>query len=155
VGSVLAAGWVERSPISAVYGGAIGLMAVGFGVAAVAPSLWVALPAVIVSGFGNGVASVCNPLLVQQGAPDWVRGRVFTVVMSVNFVFLGMGMAVAGPLTDAVGPRWVWGGAAVLFLAAAVVGGALARGLRAPATADGEQLLVAAAATPAVEAERA
>ena len=52
--------------------------------------------------------------------------------MSINFVFLGVGMAVAGPLTDAVGPRWVWGGAALLFVAAAVVGAGLARGCARP-----------------------
>jgi MFS family permease len=152
LGSAFAGAWIERAPIARVYGGALSLMAAGFGVAAVAPSLWLALPAVVVGGLGNGVASVCNPLLVQQGAPDRVRGRVFTVVMSVNFVFMGLGMAVAGPLTDAVGPRWVWGGAAVLFLASAAIGASLARGVRVLARgAADEQLLVTAAVTPAVE----
>jgi MFS family permease len=155
LGSALSGGWIERAPIAAIYGGALGLMALGFGVAAAAPGLWLAIPAVVVSGFGNGVASVCNPLLVQQGAPDRVRGRVFTVVMSINFVFLGVGMAVAGPLTDAVGPRWVWAGAAALFLAAAVLGAGLARGVRTGAPVGDEQLLVAAAASPAVNVERA
>jgi MFS family permease len=151
LGSALAGGWIERAPIAAVYGGALTLMAAGFGAAAVAPRLWLALPAVVVGGFGNGIASVCNPLLVQQGVADRARGRVFTVVMSVNFVFMGLGMAVAGPLTDAVGPRWVWGGAALLFLASAAIGGLLARGVRVVARGADEQLLVTAAATPAVE----
>jgi MFS family permease len=151
VGSVFAGSWIEQWPIAAVYGGALALMALGFGVAAVAPGLELALPAVVVSGFGNGVASVCNPLLVQQGTPDRVRGRVFTVVMSVNFVFLGIGMAVAGPLTDAVGARWMWGSAAILFLLSAVVGAALARGVQTVGRAGEEQLLVTAAGTAAVE----
>ena len=34
--------------------------------------------------------------------------------MSSNYAVLGLGMAAAGPLTDAVGARWVWGGSACL-----------------------------------------
>jgi predicted MFS family arabinose efflux permease len=151
LGSALAGPWLERRPIALVYGTALTLMAAGFGVAAVAPELWLALPAVVVGGFGNGLASVCNPLLVQQGVPDRVRGRVFTVVMSVNFAFMGLGMAVAGPLTDAVGPRWVWGGAAMLFLVAAAIGAALARGVGVAGRPEGEQLLAAAAGAQVIE----
>ena len=38
-------------------------------------------------------------------------------------------MALAGPITDAVGARWVFAGAAVLAAGAAVVGRALTRRL--------------------------
>ena len=48
--------------------------------------------------------------------------------MSSNVTFLALGMVLAGRLTEAVGPRWVWGGAAVLSTAAAIVGFTLARG---------------------------
>jgi hypothetical protein len=37
-------------------------------------------------------------------------------------------MVLAGRLTEAYGPRWVWGGAAILSSVAAVVGFTLARG---------------------------
>ena len=153
VGSAAAPALIARLPISAVYGGAIAIMAVGYGVAALAPGLWLALPLVAFAGVGNGVATVCNPMLVQQGTPDRVRGRVFTVVMSVNYVFLGIGLAAAGPLTDAAGARWVWAGAAFLFLAAAVAGAVLARGLRTAEPGEAEHVLVVAAAGPIVEAE--
>ena len=53
----------------------------------------------MLSGIGNGIALVCNALLVQRGAPDRLRGRVFTVLMSSNYAVLGLGMIVAGPLT--------------------------------------------------------
>jgi MFS family permease len=154
LGSALAGGWIERASIAVVYGSALALMAVGYGVASTAPAVWLAIPCVVVGGFGNGLASVCNPLLVQQGAPDRVRGRVFTVVMSLNFGFMGLGMVVAGPLTDSIGPRWVWGGAAMLFLVAAALGAAFARGVTTRRPRDGEQLLGAAAAAPVVETER-
>jgi hypothetical protein len=56
--------------------------------------------------------------------------------MSSNVTFLAAGLLVAGRLTDAVGPRWVWAGAAILSTAAATVGFTLARGVaEAPAQA--------------------
>lgn len=154
LGSLAAGPLLERRQVGLVYGGSIATMAVGFGLAAVAPSVWVALPCVVVSGIGNGAASVCNPLLVQTGAPDRVRGRAFTVVMSVNFAVLGLGMAVAGPLTDVFGARWLWGGAAAIFAVAAVVAWTLGRGLRATtAEEEAEPLLVAAAAVPVAQGD--
>ena len=36
-----------------------------------------------------------------------MRGRVFTLIMGSNFAVLGIGMAIAGPLVDAIGARWV------------------------------------------------
>jgi MFS family permease len=90
----------------------------------------VAAVCVVVSGAGNGVALVCNALFVQRGAPDRLRGRVFTVLMSSNYAVLGLGMAAAGPLTNEFGARWVWGGAALILFVAATVG--LQRARRVP-----------------------
>ena len=84
---------------------------------------------VAVSGAGNGIAVVCNALFVQRGAPDRIRGRVFTVLMSSNYAVLVLGMLAAGPLTDEYGARWVWGVSACLLALAALVGYALARGI--------------------------
>src|SRR5262249_47458440 len=97
------------------------------GLAAMAPNVWVAAACVVISGAGNGSAVVCNALLVQRGAPDALRGRAFAVLMSSNVAFLILGMIVAGRVTDMVGPRWVWGGAAASALPA-VRGLTLARG---------------------------
>ena len=43
----------------------------------------------VLAGFGNGGAVVANITLVQRGAEDRVRGRVFTLLMSVNYAVLG------------------------------------------------------------------
>ena len=126
-GSFATGGWLERSALHNVYGVSIGLTALGIGGAAVSPSVWVATPFVVIFGFGNGAAVVCNALLVQRGAPDEFRGRAFTVIMSSNYALLGLGMAVAGPLTDVVGPRWLWGSAAFLAAVAAAAGFVLTR----------------------------
>jgi MFS family permease len=147
-GSVFGGEAVERWPIAYAYGGALALMAVGIGLAAMAPGVWIAAVFVVVSGFGNGVAGVCNPVLVQRGAPDHLRGRAFTLIMSVNAAAFGVGMVVAGVLTDAVGPRWVWGLAAALLALVAGLAAGLARGIQAPAEADVTPLPVAAAAAP-------
>jgi MFS family permease len=129
LGSLAVSGWVERYELPHVYVSGLGLLALGIGAAAVAPNVWVAAGCVIISGVGNGVALVCNVLLVQRGAPDRLRGRVFTVLMSSNYAVLGLGMAAAGPLTNEFGARWVWGASACLSAIAALVGYLLARGI--------------------------
>jgi MFS family permease len=126
-GSFVAGGWLERWALHNVYGASIAMTAFGIGGAAIAPSVWVAAAFVVILGFGNGAAVVCNALLVQRGVPDHVRGRAFTLIMSSNYALLGLGMVVAGPLTDLIGPRWLWGGAALVAAVAAFLGFTLTR----------------------------
>ena len=126
VGSLVAGSAVERVGMGRLYGLGIALMALGYGVAAVAPNIAVALPAVILASLGNGAAVVCNALFVQRGAPDELRGRAFTLIMSSNYALLGIGMVGAGALTDAFGARWVWGGAAAAYALAAAIAFVLA-----------------------------
>jgi MFS family permease len=129
-GSLSVGSWIEHRELGVVYGSGFALMALGIGAAAAAPNVWVAAGCVIVSGIGNGIAVVCNALLVQRGAPDRLRGRVFTVLMSSNYAVLGLGMIAAGALTNEYGARWVWGVSACLSAIAAIVGYAMARGIR-------------------------
>jgi MFS family permease len=128
IGSFGAGTWVERRSVGTIYAASILLQAVGVAGAAVAPNVWVSLPCFVLAGIGNGIAVVCNSLLVQRGAPDAIRGRVFTVIMSVNYAVYGLGFVVAGPLTDRVGPRWVFGGVGIVLAFASVVAYALASG---------------------------
>lgn len=127
VGSLLASSVLERQGLQRMYAGSIGIMALGFATAAVSPSVWVAAAFVAVAAGGNGGALVCNVLLVQRGAPDRLRGRAFTLIMSSNYLLLGLGMAVAGPLTDAVGGRLMWGAAAVIFGGGALIARSMTR----------------------------
>lgn len=131
IGSLLAGTFLETRPLASVYGAAIGLLGLGLVAAAVSPSIWVAAACVLFVGAGNGTAVVCNALLVQRGAPDELRGRAFTVLMSSNYAVLGLGMLFAGPITDALGPRAVWALAGGLCGLAALVGLAMARGISA------------------------
>jgi MFS family permease len=120
VGSLYAPRWLELRGILLVYTGAIALMGFGALAAGLSPNVWVALPSMALGGAGNGAAVVYNSLLVQRGAPDELRGRAFTVIMSSNFAVLGLGMVVAGLLTDAVGARWVFAVSAAFAGLAAV-----------------------------------
>jgi MFS family permease len=129
LGSVVAGSLLDRRAIGTVYATSIGLVAVGMFGAAASPNVWVAAACVVVLGAGNGAAVVCNALLVQRGAPDALRGRAFTLLMSSNYVVLGIGMIAAGPLTDEVGPRMVWAVAGALAAVAAIVGLVLGRGV--------------------------
>jgi MFS family permease len=140
IGSFGAGTWVERRSVGNVYAASILLQAIGLGIAGTAPNVWVALPCFVLSGIGNGAAVVCNSLLVQRGAADEMRGRVFTVIMSVNYAVYGLGFLVAGPLTDSVGPRWVFGGVGIVLAFAALVAyallGAVRRAAEEPAEAE-------------------
>jgi ENTS family enterobactin (siderophore) exporter len=148
IGSLLASAALDRYGLRRLYAGSIAVMGLGFAAAAVSPTVWVAAAFVVVAAAGNGGALVCNVLLVQRGAPDRLRGRAFTLIMSSNYALLGLGMAIAGPLTDAIGPRWMWGVAGAIFLAGSLIAYTMARGLRA-------DLVEAFAAGEAPAAERA
>jgi MFS family permease len=143
-GAYLAGSWIDRRGLANVYGFSLSLMAIGIGLAAVAPNVWIGAACVVISGAGNGAAVVCNALLVQRGAPDELRGRAFAVLMSSNVATLVIGMIVAGRVTDVYGPRWVWGAAAAASAVAAVVGFLLARAAGEGSRSRGEPLAVTA-----------
>jgi MFS family permease len=117
--------------IAIAYPAAIALLGLAIGVAAVSPTIWLAAAAMVPAGIGNGIAVACNVTLVQRGAPDRLRGRAFTAIMSANFLVFGAAMLVAGPLTDVIGARWMWGACAIGLGLTAVVAWAMCRRLRA------------------------
>lgn len=143
IGAICVSSVLERRSMTAVYSVAISLMAFGYVAAAVSPNVWVAVWRILLGGVGNATAIVCNSLLVQRGAPDHLRGRVFTLIMGSNFAVLGVGMAVAGVLVNEVGPRWVWGIAGGLAGVSALTGYAMLRRTRlAVPTAPGQRVVV-------------
>ncbi len=122
LGALFASSWLERRSMTVVYASAITVMGLGDIAAGCSPNVWVAVWCVLLGGVGNATAIVCNSLLVQRGAPDNVRGRVFTVVIGATSAVLGIGMALAGPLVDAVGARWAYVIAGMVALVAAATG---------------------------------
>ena len=130
-GGFLAGAWIDEHGTGRLYGTAIAIMAAGIGGAAAAPNVWVASGLLVGAGFGNGVALVCNAVLVQRGVADRLRGRAFALAMSTSYAALGVGMIGAGPLTQALGARAVWGIAAGVLAVAAPTAILLARSIRA------------------------
>jgi MFS family permease len=115
VGS-LTSGWiVERRDVIAIYPLAFLPWAAGILGAALAPGIWVATFAMVVSGFGNGLAFPLTVLIVQRYTPDRLRGRAFTVIISAHNALLGLAMVAAGALVGAAGARWTYGLAASLI----------------------------------------
>lgn len=139
LGSLAGGGMIDRFGMRGPYGLAIALMGAGLLAAAAAPNVWVAAAFVVVAGMGNGAAVVCNAVLVQRGAPDRLRGRAFSVLMSTGFGILGAGMVIAGPLTNEIGARSVWVVSAGLCAVGAAVGFALLRGVDRPVAAAPER----------------
>lgn len=136
IGSLYASTWMEQRGVSFVYGSSIALMAFGSLAAGLSPDVWVAAVCLTLGGSGNGAAIVCNGLLVQRGAPDHLRGRALTTLMSATFAMLGIGMAAWGPVTDLIGARWVFGGAACFAFVGALVGRELTRGVGTAGAAE-------------------
>jgi len=132
VGSLAAGGLIERHGMRAPYALAIAVMGAGTLAAATSPALWVAVAFVVVAGVGNGAAVVCNVVLVQRGAPDRLRGRVFAALMGLSYGALGAGMVAAGPFTNAYGPRAAWMVAAGLCAAGSAAAFVLLRPDAAP-----------------------
>ena len=147
VGSYLAAPSLGRAGLRRNYAGSIALMGAGWGLAAFATSIWIAVPFIIAGAAGNGAAIVCNQLLVQRGAPDRYRGRALATIMSSNYAVLGLAMGGAGVLTSVFGARWVWLMAGGVYVVAAAVALFMTRWL--PVDVDEQERAVEAAAAEA------
>ena len=139
IGGLTAGPLINRS-LGAAYVRFLAIFGVGLACTAVSPNVWVGAAAMVLFGFGNGGAIVANITLVQRAAPDRVRGRAFTLLMSVNYAFLGLSFLLAGPLTNAFGARWAYLVAAATVLGAAGVAVPFTRGIEvdlAPASSHG------------------
>jgi MFS family permease len=127
LGSIWSSAIVDRIGIARAYSGALLVIALGFGLGAASPNIWITAACCVVGGVGNGIAVVCNALLVQRAARDEVRGRALTFVMSATFTATGIGIVLAGGLMPADGARWVWLAGATSCAVAAAVAYALTR----------------------------
>ena len=131
IGSFWSSSIVDSIGIARTYGLALVVMAAGFGVGAASVDIWMAAVCCAVAGVGNGVAVVCNALLVQRTRDD-VRGRALTLVMSATWAGMAVAIVATGALMSPQDARWVWAIGAGFLVLAALVGYSLAR---EPATA--------------------
>jgi MFS family permease len=115
VGSVFAKPFISRLSIYGGYRASFLVTAAGVLICAVSPGLVIGCVGAVIYGVGNGVGLVCNLTLIQQIVPDHRRGQIFAVLGSLVQTFTLLGLIVAGPLTDALGPRLVWGVSSALL----------------------------------------
>jgi MFS family permease len=147
IGSFFGGMLAERRAVAGLYGPSMILAGIGTLMASVAPNVWVAAVLFAVGGIGSGAAALYNVLLIQRSVPDAYRGRAFTLAMSVTYAVLGPAMAVAGPVTNALGARWVWAIGACFSMLAGLVAIALSPRLRFAVPVDDTQLEQAEAAS--------
>jgi DHA3 family macrolide efflux protein-like MFS transporter len=120
LGGVILGAWGGfRQRIVTVLTGIVGL---GLGLLLVGLTPATAFPLALVGlFFGAAMNSMCNgsahALLQQVVAPE-MQGRVFTLVVSLCNAATPLGMAIAGPVADAVGVRTLYlvGGAVQIML---------------------------------------
>jgi MFS family permease len=125
IGSWFSSRVTDRLGTRRAYTSALLVMALGAAGGALSPNVWVASVFCLVIGVGDGVAIVCNALLVQRGAPDYVRGRALTLVMAATWTLNGIGTVAAGALLHQAGARWMWAASAVTFVIGAAAAVAL------------------------------
>jgi MFS family permease len=138
IGSFLT-GVVEQGGTLARYPLTFVPWAVGALGAAVSPNVWVAGLAMVLSGFGNGLAFPTTVVIVQRYTSDRLRGRAFTVIISAHNALLGVGMVASGALTAAAGARWTYVVAAALTGAGGLTAYLLARAVDPHAAVAQEQ----------------
>ena len=103
-------------------------LTVGLVGAAMAPTIWVAAPAMTLAGFGQGLGFPMTILIIQRYTSDRLRGRAFTVVISVQSALLALGMVVSGAITQIGSARWTYAVAAACSAGSVFVVLALLRG---------------------------
>jgi MFS family permease len=137
-GSLANGSLLERRDVRTVYPLVFLPWAVGLFAAGVAPSIWFAAGAMVVAGFGNGLTFSMTVVIVQRNTPDLVRGRVFTVIISVHNAVLGLAMVSAAALVAHAGARWTYVIAAGGLLLGSATAFALFRTTSAPAAIGDE-----------------
>ena len=131
-GSIFTGAVLERRDVLDVYPLAFVPWAIGALGAAVSPNIWIAALAMVLSGFGNGLAFPMTVVIVQRYTTDRLRGRAFTVIISLHNALLGIAMVASGALIASVGARWTY----VLAAALVAVGGLTAYVMLRGATAE-------------------
>ena len=133
IGSFFGGMLAERRAVGSLFGPAMILAGLGTIFASLAPNVWVAAVLFAGGAIGSGAAALYNVLLIQRVVPDSYRGRAFTLAMSITYAVLGPAMAVAGPLTNVLGARWVWAIGGCFSIAAGCIAVALSPRLRGEA----------------------
>ncbi len=97
-----------------------GLLAAGFLIMALAPTLAVAIPGAVLAGSGNGIDAVCSRTILQESVQDRWQALVTALHEAMWQALPGAGILIGAGLAGLAGARGAMavaaGGAAVLVL---------------------------------------
>lgn len=116
----LAPGLLKRTGLTLV--AAIIGIGVGVSVVGLVASTYTFLGGAAIMGVMLIVANVASQSIWQREVPEEVRGRVFAARHTFSSALRPLGLAIAGPLVDWVGPSALLSGAGVLCIVAGVCG---------------------------------
>jgi len=158
IGNVVAFWFIDRLTVYGGYRASFLITAAGVAVCAVSPTLALGCIGAVAFGIGNGIGLVCNITLIQQVVSDDRRGQIFAVLGSLVQTFTLVGTLLAGPITDAIGPRAMWGISAALlvggFLNAVIVSAVRATKTPRPEATEYVFEVEAGGGTPAAALDR-
>src|SRR4051794_17785174 len=89
------------------YLGGLAIVGMGLLVLSVVPVYAAALPAFLITGFGNGLVVVHERRLFQLGVPDRLRGRAYAVLDTLASWAFASAFLLSGALIAALGTRQV------------------------------------------------
>jgi EmrB/QacA subfamily drug resistance transporter len=92
-------------------------LAAGAALAAVVNSIGLLIVARAIQGIGGGTMPIAFGIVRDERPPELV-GRTIGFLAAVLAVGGGVGIVVAGPLDDAIGYHWLFGGVAIVIAAA-------------------------------------
>ena len=122
LGALAAGLWLAqiKSPagLSSVSLNAGWLAGLGIGIFALTDQVWLAAPALGVTGFAVAALGVSTQTLIQSGVPDGMRGRVLSIWGMLLRGLPAVGALVMGGLSDFIGLQFPVLGAIVLYVAA-------------------------------------
>lgn len=96
------------------------IMAMCLGIFTFTDELWIGLTVSSLLGVGASLVGVPMQTLIQRQTPEAMRGKVFGFQNNVVNIALSLPLAIAGPLTDAIGLRAVLVGMSMLVVAVGV-----------------------------------
>jgi len=139
LGGIMSASLLEQRDARTIYPLVFLPWAVGLLAAGTAPTIWIAAAAMVLSGFGNGLAFPMTVLIIQRFTEDRVRGRAFTLIISAHNAVLGIAMVTSGAIVESAGPRWTYVLCAILLGLASTSAYVLSRGLGTQPALAGER----------------
>jgi MFS family permease len=101
---------------------AAGVIAAGFGIAAIMPSYWLFGAALILIGIASQTFTTTANSTMQLATEPAMRGRVMAMFLAIALGGSTIGAPIVGGVADHFGPRWALAVGGVATLCAALVG---------------------------------